>query len=39
MLTRKIWDHVINLKKTFASRKEKVYPLFRKEKEEVRAFI
>ena len=39
MPTRKIWDHMIELKEGFALRKEKVYLLSRKEKEEVREFI
>jgi len=39
MLTKKIWDHVIELKEGFAPRKGKVYPLLREEREEVRAFI
>ena len=36
---RKLWDHVIEVKKGFVSRKEKVYPLSREEREEVRKFI
>ena len=39
MPTRKIWDHVIELKEGFTPRKGKVYPLSRKEREEVRKFI
>jgi len=39
MLIRKMWDHTINLKKGFVPRKEKIYPLFREEREEVRDFI
>ena len=39
MLTRKVWDHAIEVKKEFVLRKGKVYPLSRKEKEEVREFI
>jgi len=39
MPTRKIWDHTIELKKGFISRKGKVYPLSREEREEVREFI
>ena len=39
MLTRKVWDHAIDVKKGFALRKEKVYPLLREEREEVREFI
>ena len=36
---RKIWDYVIDIKKEFVPRKEKVYPLSRKEREEVYKFI
>jgi len=39
MLTRKIWDHAINMKKVFIPRKEKVYPLSREEREKVYEFI
>jgi len=39
MLTRKVWDHAINVKEGFVPRKEKVYPLSREEREEVREFI
>jgi len=39
MLTRKVWDHVIDVKKGFVLRKGKVYPLLREEREEVREFI
>ena len=39
MPTRKIWDHVIEFKEGFTPRKGKVYPLLRKEREEVRKFI
>ena len=39
MLTRKVWDHVIEMKKRFMLRKGKVYPLSREEREEVREFI
>ena len=39
ILTRKIWDHVIKLKKKFVLRKRKVYLLFREVREEVRKFI
>ena len=27
MLTRKVWDHAIDLKKMFKLRKERIYPL------------
>jgi len=39
MPTRKIWDHTIDLKERFILRKEKVYLLFREEREKEREFI
>ena len=36
MLTKMMWDHVIDLKKEFVPKKEKVYLLSRKESKEVR---
>jgi len=39
MLTRKVWDYVIETKEGFVPRKRKVYPLSREEKEEVREFV
>jgi len=39
MLTRKIWDHAIDLKETFKPWKGKIYPLFKNEREEVQNFI
>ena len=39
MLTRKPWDHAIDLREDFVPRKERIYPLFRTEKEEVQAFV
>ena len=39
MPTRKIWDHVIDIKEGFVPRKRKVYPLSREEREEVHKFI
>ena len=39
MPTRKIWDHVIDMKEEFVLRKGKVYLLSREEREEVRKFI
>jgi len=39
MLTRKVWNHAIDVKEGFISRKGKVYPLSREEREEVREFI
>ena len=37
--TRKVWDHVIDVKEGFVLRKGKVYLLSREEREEVREFI
>jgi len=39
MPTRKVWNHVIKVKKGFVPRKRKVYPLLRKERKKVREFI
>ena len=39
MPMRKAWDHMIDFKEGFKPRKEKVYPLSREEREEVREFI
>jgi len=39
MLTRKLWNHAINIKKEFVPRKRKVYLLLREEREEVFEFI
>ena len=39
MPTRKLWDHVIDMKEVFIPRKGKVYPLSREEREEVREFV
>ena len=39
MLMRKVWDHVIEVKKRFVPRKGKIYLLSREEREEVREFI
>jgi len=39
MLTRKVWDHTIEVKEGFVPRKGKVYLLSREEREEVREFI
>jgi len=36
---KKIWDYIIEMKKEFVSKKRKVYPLSREEKEEVCKFI
>jgi len=39
MPTRKIWDHVIDIKEGFVLRKRKVYLLSREEREEMHKFI
>ena len=39
MLTRKLWDHVIDVKEGFVPQKGKVYPLSREEREEIREFV
>jgi len=39
MLTRKIWDHAIDLKETFKPRKGKIYPLSKNVREEVQNFV
>ena len=39
MLTRKLWDHAIDMKEGFVLRKGKVYPLSREERGEVHEFI
>ena len=39
ILTRKVWDHAINLKKTFKPRKERIYSLSKDETEEVQNFV
>jgi len=39
MPTRKVWDHAIEVNERFVPKKEKVYPLSREEREEVREFI
>ena len=36
---RKAWDHAIELKEGFVSKKGKVYSLSREEREEVQAFV
>jgi len=36
---RKLWDHIIEVKKEFMLRKGKVYPLLRKERREMHEFI
>jgi len=39
MPTRKVWDHAIDLKKTFKPQKGKIYPLFKNKREEVQNFV
>ena len=39
MPTRKVWNHVIDVKKGFVLRKGKVYPLSREEREEIRELV
>jgi len=39
MPTRKTWDYAIDLKEMFKLRKGRIYPLFKKEREEVQNFI
>ena len=39
MPTRKLWNHAIEVKKGFVSRKGKVYLLSREKREEFREFI
>ena len=39
MPTRKLWDHVIDVREGFVPRKGKVYPLSREERDEVREFV
>ena len=39
MLTKKVWDHMIDMKEEFVLRKMKVYLLSRKEREEMYKFI
>jgi len=39
MLTRKAWNHAINLREGFVPKKGKMYPLSRVEREEVQKFV
>ena len=39
MLTRKVWNHAIDVKEGFVPRKSKMYPLSREEREEVREIV
>jgi len=35
----KVWNHAIDLKKTFVPQKERIYPLSKDEREEVQNFV
>jgi len=39
MLTRKTWDHTIDLEKTFKPKKGRIYPLSKDKREEVQKFV
>ena len=39
MLTRKIWDHTIDLKEMFKPRKGRIYSLSRNKREKVQKFV
>ena len=39
MLTRKAWDHAIDLREGFVPNKGKIYPLSRIEREEIQEFV
>jgi len=39
MLTRKVWDHTIDIKEGFVPKNGKVYPLSREEREKICEFI
>jgi len=39
MLTRKVWNHAIDLKKTFKPQKRRIYPLSKNKREEVQNFV
>jgi len=39
MLTKKLWNHAIEIKEEFVLRKREVYPLSREERGEVHKFI
>jgi len=39
MPVRKSWDHTINLRKDFVSRKERMYLMLKEQKEEVIEFV
>ena len=39
MPTRKVWDHAIDLKKTFKPKKRRIYSLSKDKREEVQKFV
>jgi len=39
MLTKKVWDHTIDLKEIFKPQKGRIYSLFKNVKEEVQNFV
>jgi len=39
MLTRKTWDHAIDLREGFVPKKGKIYPLSKVEREEIQEFV
>jgi len=39
MLTRKVWDHTIDLKETFKPQKGRIYLLSKNVREEVQKFV
>ena len=39
ILTRKLWDHAIDLKDTFVPQKERIYLLSKDKREEVQNFV
>jgi len=39
MLTRKVWNHAIDLKETFKPQKGRIYPLSKNKREEVQNFV
>ena len=39
ILTRKVWDHAIDLKETFKPQKERIYSLSKNKREEVQNFV
>jgi len=39
MPMRKVWDHTIDLKKIFKSKKEKIYLLLKNKREKIQKFV